>query len=223
MAPAGAVVSVQDIGLIGIVGEVKVEVTIVIVVEKQGAHSDAKVLSIGSHCNIREGPITVIMVQVIGRGKVGYVQIDIPIPVHISPEDRPGAVPGVDPCAYANIGEGAIAIIAVQNIRFIPVAQVEIEVPVIIEIAPGTHIGRPHMRNARLRGCFHKLSVADSPVKQIGCIVYHRLHPHRNHQKRRQSYGQGARCRHQRTHQRKWAAQAVALPSKQAAKNINEP
>jgi hypothetical protein len=111
------------------------------------------------------------MVQVIGRGKVGYVQIDIPIPVHISPEDRPGAVPGVDACTCADIGEGAIAIIMVQDIWLIAVAQVKIKVTVIIEITPGTHIGRPNMRNACLRCHFRKLPVADSPVKQIGRIV----------------------------------------------------
>ena len=100
-----------------------IEIPVVVVVSGIGAHPGldpacAAISHTGPERDLRERPLSVILIKEFRYGIIGYVKIQIPIVVEVG-KGQSHALPGkiMDPDDLRHICEGPIPVVVIEHIR----------------------------------------------------------------------------------------------------------
>ena len=166
-------VAVELVGLVGIVGQVQVLVPVVVVVEENASHADARVEGACGTIDVGEARSSFVAVEMVHGVDVDHIQVGEAVVVVVRRVQAPAHQRAVQAERLRHVDESAVPLVHVEPVgRGIAsskaVARGQVEVSVVVEIEPDRRVGEPLVRHTGLFCNVGERHVAVVAVQAVG-------------------------------------------------------
>ena len=139
-------VAVELVGLVGVVGQVQVLVSIVVVVEEDASHANPRVEGACGAVHVCEACSSFVAVEMVHGVDVDDIQVGESVVVVVCGMQAPAHQRAVEAIRFGHVHEGAVPLVHVEPVgRRVTsskaVARGQVEVSVVVEIEPDRRIG----------------------------------------------------------------------------------
>ena len=171
---ATGIVPIQDICPVT-VDHIDVKITIIIVVAPPCAESVSPIIDPGFTGDIGERTITMVVIQHIGLPSICQIDIQIAIVIAITKTGIGTFIHVAYSCIFRNVGKCPIPVVPIEDVGIsivIPVvAQIEIEITIIIKVPEFRAGGMSGMPEPGHRSHIRECAIPVIAVKNVGMIL----------------------------------------------------
>ena len=166
-------VAVKLVGLVGVVGQVEVLVPVVVVIEEDASHADARVEGACGAVHVGEPCPSVVAVEVVHGVDVDHIEVRESVVVVVRCVQASAHQCAVEAVRFSHVHEGAVPLVDVEPVRggiasSKAIARGQVEVSIVVEVKPDRRIGESLVRHPGLFCDVGERHVAVVAVQAVG-------------------------------------------------------